>query len=63
MSLYVSDDLAGSFQEICLPTPLEDRGYNLVRTHDAQSAFLIIDHDEQDAWEVRVVWCVCGCVC
>lgn len=53
VSLYVSDDLARSFQEICMPTPLEDRGYNLVRTHDAKSAFLIVDHDEQDSWEVR----------
>ncbi len=58
VTLYVSDDHGASFQEVCLPTPLEDRGYNLVRTHDAESVFLIIDHDEQDSWEVRVG--VCG---
>lgn len=25
-----------------------DLGYNLVKTHDGASAFLVVDHDEED---------------
>ena len=30
-----------------------DLGYNLVKTHDGASAFLIVDHDEEDMISIR----------
>ena len=35
--------------QACLPVEDLDLGYNLVTTHDGQGAFVIVDHDEQDA--------------
>ena len=30
-----------------------DLGYNLVKTHDGASAFLVVDHDEEDMISAR----------
>lgn len=34
--------------QTCLPVKWMDLGYNLLRTHDSEAAFLIVDHDEED---------------
>ncbi len=34
--------------QVCLPVKWLDLGYNLVKTHDGASAFLVVDHDEED---------------
>ena len=34
--------------QVCLPVRWLDLGYNLVKTHDGASAFLVVDHDEED---------------
>ena len=38
----------GVVWQACLPVKDLDLGYNLVRTHDAKGAFVIVDHDELD---------------
>ena len=35
--------------QACLPVKDLDLGYNLVTTHDGKGAFVIVDHDEQEA--------------
>lgn len=39
--------------QTCLPVKWMDLGYNLLRTHDADAAFLIVDHDEEDMVSAR----------
>ncbi|CAL5221253.1 g3408 [Coccomyxa viridis] len=46
--LYASADEAQTFEQVCLPVKWLDLGYNLVKTHDGASAFLVVDHDEED---------------
>jgi hypothetical protein len=38
---------------VCLPVRDLDLGYNLVKTHDGASAFLVVDHDEEDLLSAR----------
>jgi len=33
---------------VCLPVKWLDLAYNLVKNHDGSSAFLVVDHDEED---------------
>ena len=40
--------------QACLPVKWLDRGYNLKPTHDFQSAFMIVDHDETDETLARL---------
>ena len=46
VTLYVSDTDGDDFTEVCLPSNLEDDGYNMVRTHDGAAAFVLADHAE-----------------
>lgn len=39
--------------QTCLPVKWMDLGYNLLRTHDSDAAFLIVDHDEEDMVSAR----------
>lgn len=39
--------------QVCLPVRDLDLGYNLVKTHDGASAFLVVDHDEEDMISAR----------
>lgn len=34
--------------QVCLPVKWLDLAYNLVKNHDGSSAFLVVDHDEED---------------
>ena len=45
-------DLASPGQ-VCLPVKWLDLGYNLVKTHDGSSAFLVVDHDEEELIAAR----------
>ena len=45
VTMYVSVD-GRRFVEVCLPTSLEDDGYNLVSTHDDAGVFVLADHSE-----------------
>eukprot|EP00884_Botryococcus_braunii_P007264 jgi/Botrbrau1/16539/Bobra.0327s0006.1 len=51
--LYISEDEGKSFTQSCLPVKWMDLGYNLLRTHDSDAAFLIVDHDEEDMVSAR----------
>ncbi|BDA42979.1 Vacuolar protein sorting/targeting protein 10 [Coccomyxa sp. Obi] len=46
--LYASDDEAKDFEQVCLPVKWLDLAYNLVKNHDGSTAFLVVDHDEED---------------
>ncbi|KAL6770526.1 hypothetical protein ACKKBF_B31605 [Auxenochlorella protothecoides x Auxenochlorella symbiontica] len=46
VTLYVSDWDGDDFTEVCLPSNLEDDGYNMVETHDSAAAFVLADHAE-----------------
>jgi len=46
--LYTSADEGASWAQACLPVKWMDLGYSLVRTHDAASALVVVDHDEAD---------------
>ena len=39
--------------QVCLPVKWLDLGYNLVKTHDGASAFLVVDHDEEEMIAAR----------
>lgn len=47
VTMYVSDADGDDFEEACLPTSLEDDGYNLVTTQDGYGAFILADHAEE----------------
>ncbi len=34
--------------QVCLPVKWLDLAYNLVKNHDGSTAFLVVDHDEED---------------
>lgn len=38
----------GMIVQVCLPVKWLDLAYNLVKNHDGSSAFLVVDHDEED---------------
>lgn len=40
----------GTWTSACVSSP---QGYNLVRTHEGDGAFVIVDHDEKDDFQVR----------
>lgn len=40
-------------RQVCLPVRWLDLGYNLVKTHDGASAFLVVDHDEEEKVAAR----------
>ncbi|KDD72009.1 hypothetical protein H632_c4009p0, partial [Helicosporidium sp. ATCC 50920] len=46
VTLYASDRDGDEFREVCLPTELEDDGYNLVHTHENTGTFVLADHAE-----------------
>jgi sortilin len=46
--LYTSADEGATWLQACLPVKWMDLGYSLVRTHDAASALVVVDHDEED---------------
>ena len=45
--------LRDALWQVCLPVRDVDLGYNLVKTHDGASAFLVVDHDEEDMISAR----------
>lgn len=47
VTLYVSDEDADDFDEMCLPANVEDDGYNLIHTHANDGAFVLADHAEE----------------
>jgi hypothetical protein len=50
VTLYISDPQTSDFVEACLPTPLEDDGYNIVHTHGKEGAHVLADHAEPGSW-------------
>ena len=45
--------LVSACAQVCLPVKWLDLGYNLVKTHDGASAFLVVDHDEEEMIAAR----------
>ncbi|KAK9828958.1 hypothetical protein WJX72_003046 [[Myrmecia] bisecta] len=53
VSMYISHDEGKTFAPVCLPVKYLDLGYNLIRTHDGEAAFVVVDHDEEDRIEAQ----------
>lgn len=53
VQLLISNDEALTFQDACLPLKWLDLSYNLMKTHDGNGAFVIVDADELDDISAR----------